>query len=52
MYGRYHKNKHDIYFGYWCFETAGVAKMLNIDDSELKDHPNYPSDLVHTSTAD
>jgi hypothetical protein len=42
-----HKSKFDIYFGYWCFEAAGVAKMLDIDDSALKDHPHYPYDLVH-----
>ena len=42
-----HNNKHDVYFGYWCFEAAGVAKMLDIDDSALKDHPHYPYDLVH-----
>ena len=48
----WHKNKHDIYFGYWCFEAAGVAKMLNIDDSALKDHPHYPYDLVHPPVSD
>ena len=42
-----HKNRHDTYFGYWCFEAAAVAKILNIDDSALKDHPNYPYDARH-----
>lgn len=42
-----HKSRQDTYFGYWCFEAAAVAKILNIDDSELKDHPNYPYDARH-----
>jgi hypothetical protein len=42
-----HKNKHDVYFGYWCFEAAAVGKMLEIDDGRLKDHPNYPYDARH-----
>lgn len=42
-----HKSKHDVYFGYWCFEAAAVAKMLAIDDEALKDHPNYPYDARH-----
>jgi hypothetical protein len=42
-----HNNKHDIYFGYWCFEAAAVAKMLSIDDRSLEIHPNYPFDARH-----
>lgn len=42
-----HKSKHDVYFGYWCFEAAAVAKMLDIDDTDLKTHPNYPYDARH-----
>ncbi|MER0240422.1 PoNe immunity protein domain-containing protein [Fulvimarina sp. MAC8] len=42
-----HKGRHDTYFGYWCFEAAAVAKILNIDDAALKDHPNYPYDARH-----
>lgn len=37
----------DYYHGYWCFEAAAVAKMLDIDDSALKDHPHYPYDMRH-----
>jgi len=43
-----HKKSPYIGFqGYWCFLGAAVAKILNIDDSPLKDHPDYPYDLVH-----
>ncbi len=42
-----HTGRHDTYFGYWCFEAAAVAKMLDIDDAALKDHPNYPYDARH-----
>ena len=41
-----HKGSEGAYFGYWCFEAALVAMLLNIDDSALQDHSNYPSDLV------
>ncbi len=44
-----HKSRQDTYFGYWCFEAAAVAKILDIDDSELKDHPNYPYDARHST---
>lgn len=36
-----------LYHGYWAFETAALAKILNIDDSVLKDFKYYPYDLVH-----
>lgn len=42
-----HKSKQNIYYGYWSFEAGAVAKILNIDDSSLKDVPYYPYDLVH-----
>lgn len=35
------------YFGYWCFEAAGVVKAFGIDDSSFRDMPYYPKDLVH-----
>ncbi|GAB2023803.1 DUF1911 domain-containing protein [Pseudolactococcus yaeyamensis] len=35
------------YNGYWSWEAGAVAKLLNIPDENLKDHPNYPYDLVH-----
>lgn len=42
-----HNSDGDYYRGYWCFEAAAVAKMLDIDDSALKDHRHYPYDLRH-----
>jgi hypothetical protein len=28
-----HNSWHDVCFGYWGFEAAAVAKMLEIDDT-------------------
>jgi len=42
-----HKRENDTYKGYWCFEAGAVAKILEIDDSELIDKKYYPYDLVH-----
>lgn len=35
------------FFGYWCLEAAAVVKAFEIDDSEFRDAPYYPKDLVH-----
>ena len=42
-----HKSKHNIYYGYWSFEAGAIAKILNLDDTSLKNVPYYPYDLVH-----
>ena len=42
-----HKSSQNIYYGYWSFEAGAIAKILNLDDSNLKDMPYYPYDLVH-----
>ena len=42
-----HKSSQNIYYGYWSFEAGAIAKILNLDDSNLKDVPYYPYDLVH-----
>lgn len=42
-----HKSKQNIYYGYWSFEAGAIAKILNIDDSDLKNTLYYPYDLVH-----
>lgn len=42
-----HKSKQDTYYGYWAYEAGAIAKILNIEDSFLKDEPYYPYDLVH-----
>lgn len=42
-----HKSDQNIYYGYWSFEAGAIAKILNLDDSNLKNVPYYPYDLVH-----
>ncbi|MED1902152.1 PoNi-like cognate immunity protein [Bacillus thuringiensis] len=40
-------HKEPGYVGYWSFETAALAKILELDDISLKDNNHYPYDLVH-----
>lgn len=42
-----HKSKEKVYSGYWSFESGALAKILNIDDSGLKESAYYPYDLAH-----
>lgn len=39
-------HKGEAYCGYWCFEAALVAMLLDIDDSAIADHIHYPADFV------
>ena len=41
------KGGEGAYYGYWCFEAALVAKLLNIDDSSFRDNVYYPADMLH-----
>jgi len=41
-----HKSKHNVYFGYWSFETAAVVKIMCLDDNSFKDCQYYPKDLL------
>jgi len=41
-----HKSK-NLYFGYWSFESAALAKVLKIDDSYICNEKYYPYDLAH-----
>lgn len=34
------------FYGYWCFEVAAINVIYGIDDSALRDHRYYPTDLV------
>lgn len=34
------------FFGYWAIEAAGVVKAFNIDDTEFREMPYYPKDLL------
>ncbi|MCS4533014.1 PoNi-like cognate immunity protein [Neisseria montereyensis] len=42
-----HKSKANTFFGYWSFESGALVKILNLDDSILKDQQYYPYDMVH-----
>lgn len=42
-----HKHPDPIYSGYWSFESGAVAKILGLDDENLKNVRYYPYDLVH-----
>ena len=42
-----HKSTENLYFGYWSFEAGAIAKILKIDDSNLREMEYYPFDLVH-----
>jgi len=35
------------FVGYWCLEAGAVVKAFGIDDSEFRERPYYPKDLVH-----
>ncbi len=37
----------DTYAGYWCWESALIVKLYDINDSSFIDHEYYPKDLVH-----
>ncbi|WP_160690533.1 PoNi-like cognate immunity protein [Clostridium sp. C2-6-12] len=43
------KNAHKEpgYVGFWSFETAALAKILELDDTALKENNHYPYDLAH-----
>lgn len=41
------KNKNEVFFGYWSFESGAFAKILGLDDTTLKEQQYYPYDLVH-----
>ncbi|BCZ47456.1 hypothetical protein psyc5s11_35230 [Clostridium gelidum] len=43
------KNAHKEhgYVGLWSFETAALAKILEIDDASLIENNHYPYDLAH-----
>lgn len=40
-----HKKDDDkmLYYGYWCFEAAAVAKRMGIDDSLIRGNKYYPN---------
>src|SRR5699024_6751913 len=40
-------HKRHGYVGFWSFETAAIAKILELDDENLKDNIHYPYDLAN-----
>lgn len=34
------------YFGYWCFEAAGVVHACGFEDGAFRNFPHYPKDLT------
>lgn len=42
-----HKSKNHTHAGYWSFESGAVVKILELDDSSLKEVQYYPYDMVH-----
>lgn len=42
-----HNSKQDTYYGYWAYEAGAIAKILKLNDEELKQQRYYPYDLVH-----
>ena len=47
-----HKNRHEIYYGYWSFESAAVATIMGLDDSSFRESQYYPKDLSHCDNAE
>src|SRR5699024_4293017 len=43
------KNAHNEpgYVGFWSFESAALAKILELDDTGLQNNNHYPYDLAH-----
>ncbi len=41
------KNKNEVFFGYWSFESAAFVKILGLQDAVLEDQQYYPYELVH-----
>ena len=37
----------NLHVGYWSFESGAIMKILQADDSILKDQQFYPYDMVH-----
>lgn len=42
-----HKSEHNLYSGYWSFESAAIVKILGLNDESLKECQYYPYDAAH-----
>ncbi|NRF69456.1 DUF1911 domain-containing protein [Aquincola sp. S2] len=45
-YESHTKGREHSFLGYWSFEAAAVAYVLDIDDTTFRDHEFYPRDLA------
>ncbi|WP_406735844.1 PoNe immunity protein domain-containing protein [Thioclava sp. GXIMD4215] len=36
--------ENSTYVGYWCLEAAAASVAFGIDDTQLRDHPHYPTE--------
>jgi len=41
-----HKNPNDIYVGYWCFVSAAIVKIKQLNDTDFQDNQYYPKDFL------
>jgi hypothetical protein len=41
-----HLSHHEIYVGYWSFETAAVVKIMGLDESKFAKCKYFPKDLI------
>lgn len=37
-----HQSIHETYVGYWSFESAAIARILNLSEKKLRDNEFYP----------
>ncbi len=42
-----HKRPGNAYLGYWSFESAAIAKIMELDDTDLKQSKFYPGEMRH-----
>jgi hypothetical protein len=42
-----HNIQHEVYYGYWSFESAAVVAIMGLDDSSFRENQYYPKDLIH-----
>jgi hypothetical protein len=45
-----HKNQHEVYYGYWSFESAAVVAIMGLDDSSFRENQYYPKDLIEVGS--
>ena len=41
-----HNSKNNVYFGYWCFESAAAVKILRLSSCDFQDNKYFPQDFL------